>query len=123
MATVRRFADSGRAVVVVAAVARSRDSKGRSSYGEGLNLASFRESSELEFGADDAFLLLPDPEGDGSTGRVVLKHLKSRHGELRDVVLDFDRGRQTFTPVTPDTASRDDLMKALRAQWQADGGV
>ena len=33
----------------------------RNSYeGDALNLASFRESSELEFGADDAFILAPD---------------------------------------------------------------
>jgi hypothetical protein len=47
----------------------SADAKGRSSYsGEGLNLASFRESSELEFGADDAFILHPD--GDDAEGDI-----------------------------------------------------
>ena len=36
----------------------SKDSRGRSSYaGDLLNMASFRESSELEFGADDAFII------------------------------------------------------------------
>src|SRR5262245_26127025 len=51
----RQFADAGTAVIVVSAIGRTKDSKGRSTYaGEGLNLASFRESSELEFGADDA---------------------------------------------------------------------
>src|SRR5262249_57566382 len=60
MSFLRQFADAGTALVVVSAVGRSKDSKGRSSYGEGLNLASFRESSELEFGADDAFILVPD---------------------------------------------------------------
>ncbi len=44
----RQFADAGVAVIVVAAVGRTKDRQGRSSYdGEGLNLASFRESSEL----------------------------------------------------------------------------
>ena len=47
----RQFADAGTAVMVISAIGRTKDSKGRSSYaGEGLNLASFRESSELEFG-------------------------------------------------------------------------
>ena len=56
----RQFADAPVAVLVVAAVGRTKDSKGRSSYsGDGLNLASFRESSELEFGADDAFIMVP----------------------------------------------------------------
>ena len=90
----RQFADAGAAVFVVAAVARSKDRKGRSSYeGEALGLASFRESSELEFGADDVFLLTP---GDGA--RVTLRHLKSRNGEARDLPLAFDRRVQRFTP-------------------------
>ena len=77
----RQFADAGKAVIVVSAVGRTKDSKGRSSYdGEGLNLASFRESSELEFGADDAFILHPDGV-DTERNFVTLKHLKSRHGE------------------------------------------
>ena len=52
----RQFAEAGVGLMVVSAVGRSKDSKGRSSYTEGLSLASFRESSELEFGADDAFI-------------------------------------------------------------------
>src|SRR5262249_52784005 len=54
----RQFADVGTAVIVVSAIGRTKDAKGRSSYADnGLNLASFRESSELEFGCDDAFIL------------------------------------------------------------------
>jgi len=47
----RQFADAGVAVMIVAAVSRQKDTKGRSTY-NALSLASFRESSELEFGAD-----------------------------------------------------------------------
>jgi replicative DNA helicase len=87
----RQFADAGVAVIVISAVSRAKDGKGRSSYsGEGLNLASFRESSELEFGADDCFILHPqDDDADGEL--VKLRHLKSRHGECRDLLLRFDR--------------------------------
>ena len=96
MSHLRAFADSGVAVVVLSAVGRTRDSAGRSSYsGEGLNLASFRESSELEFGADDAFILTPDGS---SENEVVLRHLKSRNGECRDLRMLFDKPRQSFTP-------------------------
>lgn len=92
----RAFADAGVAVVVLSAVGRSKDSKGRSSYsGEGLSLASFRESSELEFGADDAFILTPDE----AEGNVVLRHLKSRNGECRDLLMAFDKPLQRFTPI------------------------
>ena len=88
----RQFADAGIAVVVVSAVGRSKDSKGRSSYtARGCRLASFRESSELEFGADDAFILTPDQGDDsGPIATVTLRHLKSRHGEARDLQLAFD---------------------------------
>jgi len=117
----RQFADAGVAVVVVSAVGRSKDSRGRSSYaGEGLNLASFRESSELEFGADDAFILHPD-DHDEAGGLVRLKHLKSRHGECSTLTLGFDRKRQCFTPeaggrgVAPGGGA--DLRADLRALW------
>ncbi|QDT14604.1 DnaB-like helicase C-terminal domain-containing protein [Alienimonas californiensis] len=86
----RRFADAGMAVVAVAAVARAKNDRG-SSY-DGLNLASFRESSEIEYGADDAFILAGKP---GSPDRV-LKHLKSRNGEPRDIPLRFEGAYQSF---------------------------
>ena len=114
----REFADAGVAVIVVAAVARQKDSKGRSSYaGDALSLASFRESSELEFGADDAFILAPDPKADDL---VVLRHLKARHTEARDLTLRFDRKRQMFTPVGLGTAKpkRDGMpLAALGDLW------
>ena len=92
----RRFAAGGHAVVVLSAVGRSKDSSGRSSYtGSGLSLASFRESSELEFGADDAFILAP--LDDAKPDVVRLAHLKSRHSAARTIDLRFDRGRQSFT--------------------------
>ncbi|MFT7632066.1 MAG: replicative DNA helicase, partial [Mariniblastus sp.] len=77
MNQLRNFADAGAAVVVVSSVGRQKDSRGRSSYGgENLNLASFKESGELEFGADDAFILAPMENGDGT---LRLQHLKARH--------------------------------------------
>ena len=68
---------------------------GRSSYdADGLSLASFRESSELEFGADDAFILARTSEQ-----QVLLKHLKARHSEPFNYLMDFDGALQRFTPV------------------------
>ncbi len=66
----RQFADAGVAIIVVAALARSKDAKGRSSYTDGLSLASFRETSELEYGADDAFILAP-ADDDKSEGEAL----------------------------------------------------
>ena len=101
--------------------------RGRSSYTDGLSLASFRETSELEYRADDDFILAPG-EDDGCNGapcsRVVLNHLKSRHGESQDIPLTFDRKHQRFTPAEPPETGkpgrkRDNgkLHPALQALW------
>jgi replicative DNA helicase len=114
----RRFADEDVAVIVVSAVGRGRDSKGRSSYGsDALSLASFRESSELEFGADDAFLLLPDAEDADS---VTLRHLKARHCATKDLALRFDARLQRFTShaAEPSSSERSKAQAALRSLWQ-----
>lgn len=93
----RQFADAGVAVLAVSSVGRTRDRQGRTSYAaDGLSLASFKESSELEFGADDAFILSPS----GDDGEVTLRHLKARHSEPRDIVLRFRGSCQQFEPIT-----------------------
>jgi replicative DNA helicase len=116
----RRFADAGVAVIVVSAVGRGKDSRGRSSYaGDSLSLASFRESSELEFGADDAFILTPDEKDDDA---VSLRHLKARHSEAKDLELIFDRPLQRFTAtasagtVSKETTGK--LRSALAELWK-----
>jgi len=97
MSDLRMFADDGKAVLAVSAISRSKDKQGRSSYqGSDLGLGSFRESSELEFGADSAWILASD-DGSGDDA-VTLRHLKDRYGEVRDIALHFDRRRQKFGP-------------------------
>jgi replicative DNA helicase len=97
---VRRLADFGLAVVVVAAVSRTKDKAGRSSYdSDGLGLASYRETSELEFGADNAWILTAK---DAQSSMMTLKHLKARHGEQIDLALRFNKSVQSF--VAPDQA-------------------
>ena len=116
----RQFADTGVAVIVLSAVGRTKDDHGRSSYaGSGMNLASFRESSELEFGADDAFIL--HPEADNAEGDTLrLRHLKSRHGESRDMLLTFDRPRMLFTPLSADEAAEHSSKPHNRGTRKAD---
>ena len=118
----RQFADAGVGLIVVAAVGRTKDKKGRSSYaGDGLNLASFRESSELEFGADDAYILVPsDGDDEASNVSVTLKHLKARHSQPKDLVLNFDRPTQRFEVATlgqPWNPDGGRLQSALSAAW------
>jgi replicative DNA helicase len=116
----RQFADAGVAMMVVSAVGRGKDSKGRSTYSEGLSLASFRESSELEIGADDAFILTPDKGANRPAESVTLRHLKSRHGEARDLALAVDGKLQRFEPLTPHETPRAEkgkLQSALAELW------
>lgn len=112
MDCVRGMADRGVAVLVVAAVGRQRDDKGRSGYG-GLTLASFRESSELEYGADDAWLLVrddpEDPEG------LTLHHVKSRHGETLSIPLRFKGAIQQFQALSDPPEGK--LASAVHDAW------
>lgn len=87
----RRFCDARAAVLVAAAVARQRSNTG-STY-RGLNLASFRGSSELEFGCDAAYILSPD-----GAGRVNVRCEKNRFGAVEGFATTFDAARMTFTP-------------------------
>jgi replicative DNA helicase len=96
MDMLRQFAGQGCAVLALSAVGRSRDNAGRSTYsGAAMSLASYRDSGELEYGADDAFLLAPVNDTDPNVVR--LSHLKCRHGAQHSVDLNFDRARQSFT--------------------------
>lgn len=112
---IRQFADAGATVVVVSSVGRQKNSKGGSTYaGDSLNLASFKESGELEFGADDAFILAPGK----NAGIVELKHLKARHTEQKDITLRFNGRLQTFTPCEMTAEPEPGLFSALRDSWE-----
>lgn len=89
-AVLRRFCDAGACVLVASAVARQKGATG-STY-RGLNLASFRGSSECEYSCDSAYLLVPD-DADGIT----LRCEKNRYGAVVDLVTAFDPTTQTFT--------------------------
>ncbi len=125
----RQFADAGVAVLVVAAVGRTKDNKGRTSYsGDGLNLASSANRRELEFGADDAFILVPSEDGaEYGTVTVTLRHLKARHTQPKDLVLGIrppdaalHRSRR---PANVEAGRREagpgKLQSALAAAWDA----
>lgn len=98
----RALADDGAAVIVVSAMGRSKEANGSTGYGAGM--ASFRESSELEYGADDAFVLEPKK---GSDDVVEVKHHKSRYGQTQEVFLVFDKSIQRFTVDQPDEGDGD----------------
>lgn len=113
----RQFADEGVAVLVVAAVGRTKDAKGRTSYdGAALNLASYRESSELEFGSDDAYIIVPDPNAEE---QVILRHLKARHGRANDLTLHFHGDHQRFEslPSGLKVSGNNSLSATLASLW------
>lgn len=121
MDRLRLFADDGAAVLAVAAVGRSKDGQGRSSYAN-LSLASYRETSELEYGCDDAYLLVPDSDkaADSDAGDVLLRQEKSRYGERLTIPLRFDARHMRFIE-----RPSDDLTAAVGNLWPstAKGGA
>jgi replicative DNA helicase len=96
MGGVRMLAAAGACVLLISSVARQKSNGGSSTYA-GLNLASFRGSSELEFGADAAYLL----DANLNAGVAALRCEKNRFGEVRDIHLRFDGARQAFTAGDP----------------------
>jgi replicative DNA helicase len=122
MSTMRQLASAGVGILAAAALTRSKDSAGRSSYsGAHLNMASFRESSELEYGRDNAFLLFPvaddEKEEDDSIQRMMLAHVKSRDGELTSTTLKFHRRIQKFTALDDGTPAPS-AAAAVNQVWQ-----
>lgn len=98
MAGLRTVADAGAGILAVSAVARGKSSKG-STYG-GLNLASFKDSGGVEYGADSCWILHKgDPDGEGGAGLdglMVCECVKNRHGETVSLPVIFDKTRMTF---------------------------
>lgn len=96
MGGVRVLANAGAGIILISSVSRQKSQTGSSTYA-GLNLASFRGSSEIEFGADAAYILEADPE----TGVAVLRDEKQRFRLRKDIHLRFDGARQMFTAGAP----------------------
>jgi replicative DNA helicase len=115
MAACRDLAQTGLCVFVLSAVGRARNGKGQVSYGEHLNYANLRGSSELEFSPDDvAVLVRTDDGGRGAdTWELTLKHEKCRHGPTVDKKLLFHRSVQTFIEASAEDAppSLDDELR------------
>lgn len=99
MNELRLFAnDGGMGVVVLSAISRSKNSSGVPGYNpSGISLASFKESSELEFGADSAWILIGGEGPEDAT----LKCFKNRYGEVSDINLTFEKHFQRFSKREP----------------------
>lgn len=108
--TLRAFASAGRGLFVLSSVGRQPNKNGKSTY-DGLTLASFKESGDIEYAADDAFIIAP-PEG----GWVTLKHVKARHAEMADIPLRCDLSRMRFDPTdgSPPDSPQGELLEKAR---------
>ena len=91
MGNIRLLANQANTCIVVISSVSRQTGKTGSTYA-GTNLASFRGSAELEFGADDAYVLDAD---DGGTA--TLRCLKKRFGRKIDTPLRFNGSLQEFT--------------------------
>ena len=96
MSGVRALASGGAGIVLISSVSRQRTRSGSSTYAD-LGLASFRGSSEIEFGADGAYILDTIAE----SGVALLKCEKNRFRPPCDIHLRFDGSRQTFSAGDP----------------------
>lgn len=103
MNAMRGLADSGLGIVGISAVARQRGSKG-SDYA-GLGLASLRDSSELEYGADSVWLLHTgaEKESEGASpiaeNMLVFECAANRHGDTVSIPLTFNKRLMSFNPI------------------------
>ena len=95
MSMVRNFAHAGHALIVVAAIARHANSSGKQYVNTGIG--SFRESSELEYGADECYVFEHDPDRDAYTGTKTLKNVKNRKFKTQDVSLRFNGSLQQWS--------------------------
>lgn len=102
MHAARNLATAGICVVLVSAVARTQSKKGGGYNANEIGMGSFRESSEIEYGSDDAFVLVEEERTAVSLDepfppRVLnLKHVKSRNNQRHDLRLEFDGSVQQF---------------------------
>jgi hypothetical protein len=92
MNLLREIAQQGKSVIVVSAAARDKGSKGKA-Y-ENMGLGSFRDSSELEYGFDDAWTLEANSEAlptiQGIQPNMILRRHKGRYANTGDIPLLFD---------------------------------
>ncbi len=108
MTQVRVLADQGPAVLAAAALNRQSSSRAQTraeSDDDNVNdLAAFRDSSDVEYSVDDAFVLAKAPRNvvcrhgeEYRPKRVILRHVKSRNSLTEHIPLTFDGRLQEFT--------------------------
>lgn len=108
MTAIRELADQGPAVLMAAALNRQASSRSQSraeALDDNVNdLAAFRDSSDVEYSVDDAYVLakalgngVPLPDEPYKPKELVLRHVKSRNSITTHIPLLFDGRVQEFS--------------------------
>lgn len=104
MAGLRIMASEGWGILCLSATARTSGKGGSNHNGSQLTLASFKESGEIEFNLDSAYLLRDRgavDEANQGVRNVTLDCVKNRHGERGETDLVFNMPRMRFETPTP----------------------
>jgi replicative DNA helicase len=128
MLDARTLATAGICVVLVSAVARTPSKKGGGYNAKEIGMGSFRESSEIEYGCDDAFVMVEEerrPRDDQSqrgAGTVVrqLRHVKSRNHRQQSLRLEFDGSLQRFRLLPEDAQEPEGPPVIVQAPTRAE---
>ncbi|HBJ35829.1 MAG TPA: hypothetical protein DDZ51_13995 [Planctomycetaceae bacterium] len=109
MSILRQLAKQGHAVLALSAT--KRDAKGNHNSQE-LSLSSFKESGEVEYQADSAYVLRDDGDHNGLTfvRKVTLGHVKNRHGAKVDRELIFDMPAMRFDAAIDEPQPHSDFI-------------
>jgi replicative DNA helicase len=102
MTTARQFARAGWGVLALSATARTQTKNRSSQDSQQLNLASFRDSSEIEYQSDAAYLIVDNegPDSEATIRKTTIQCVKNRHGEKTNKVVNFNMPQSRFEPVT-----------------------
>jgi hypothetical protein len=133
MTQVRLLADQGPAVLAAAALNRTASSRSQSraeAADDNVNdLAAFRDSSDIEYSVDDAYVLAKAPGNvvtrhgeEYRPKKVVLRHVKSRNSLTMHIPLTFDGRVQEFTLRPWDDGEDDQGPRVVTPTLGREGG-
>lgn len=104
-------------ITVIALAQLSRADKNKDGKPTPPNMASFRESGQIEQDVDVAMLLYPENLNDNRSNRI-LKIGKNKDGERATVTLAFDGEHQTMRPVRQDAPPKPPPPKKIPGQQE-----
>lgn len=108
ISVLRGLAFHGWAVLAMSSTTRQQGAKKGGHDHAGLSMSSFKESGEIEFNADAAYLLRDTTDGASGVRSITLDCVKNRNGERQPIDLRFCGDYMRFERVEPATHSEFD---------------